>query len=615
MKKPFLERLKEGVIICDGAMGTLLDLKGYTDIPREIHNIKNPDIIKSIHIEYINSGAEIIETNTFQGNRARLSSYFLQDRIKEINFNAVKIAKEAAGKNIYVAGAVGPTGKILEPVGKLKRAEARDIFKEQIEYLLESGVDLLMLETFVSLNELDEAIDAAKSLIDDDIPIVAQKTFPEDGSILSGDFPIEVTRHLLEKKVDVIGANCTVGPQRMFSIIKSMYKEGIFLSAQPAAGIPTLLDSRSVYSASPGYLAIYARQLVEAGVTLIGACCGSTPDHIKAIADSVKDLKNKGHIIGSVEKNKVQIKSSEPKKESPILQIEKEVRFSNFYENIGKKLLISVELDIPRGMDMSSVLSGAEAMKRIGVDAVNITDGARARFRMNPFALSYEIQTRINIETMTHFTCRDRNMIGLQSDLLGAHTLGIKNILVITGDPTNVGDYPQARSVYDVDSIGLLKILSSMNNGEDIMGNSITGKTGFLLACAVNPVGSNLDKEIDKLEKKVESGAQIVFTQPIFEMETLENFLNKIHHIKIPIMLGILPLRSFKHAEFLHNEIPGLYIPHNIRKTIYQSKSQTQTGIDISREFLSQAKKFISGVYLMPPFQKYEVVSQIIQVL
>jgi homocysteine S-methyltransferase len=615
MKKLFLERLREGIIVCDGATGTLLDLMGYKEVPREIHNIKNPGIIKSIHLQYIAAGAEIIETNTFQGNRIRLSTYYLDDKIKEINLNAVKIAKDAAGNDIYVAGAVGPTGKILEPVGKLKRSEARDIFKEQIEYLLEGGVDLLMLETFVSLNELDEAIDAAKSLVDSKTPIVAQKTFPEDGSILAGDFPIEVTQHLLDKKVDVIGANCTVGPQRMFGIIKSMYKEGIILSAQPAAGIPTLLDGRSVYSASPGYLAVYAKQLVEAGVTLIGACCGSTPDHIKAIAEAVKDFKYKGHIIGTEEKPKIQIKTPSPEKERAYSYKEEERKFSDFYNNIGKKFLISVELDIPRGMNITSVLNGAESMKKTGVDAVNITDGARARFRMNPFALSYEIQTKIDIETITHFTCRDRNMIGLQSDLLGAHSLGIKNILAVTGDPTNVGDYPQATSVYDVDSVGLLKILSSMNSGKDIMGNSIIGRTNFLLACGVNPASGNLDKEIHKLEQKVESGARIAFTQPIFEMETLENFLNKIHHIKIPIMLGILPLRSFKHAEFLHNEVPGIYIPQSIRKIIYQSKFQAQTGIDLAKEFLSKARKHITGAYLMPPFQKYNIVSEIIKVL
>jgi methionine synthase / methylenetetrahydrofolate reductase(NADPH) len=610
MKKSFIERIHEGVIVCDGAMGTTLDLKGYNDLPREIYNLNDPEIIKSIHREFIEAGAEIIETNTYQGNRIRLNTYHLADKIKEININAVKIAREAAGDDVYVAGAVGPTGKILEPIGKLKRSEVRDVFKEQIEYLLEGGIDILMFETFVSLNELDEAIDAAKALAGNSIPIVAQKTFPEDGSVLSGDFPIEVTQHLIDKKVDVVGANCTVGPQRMFSLIKSMYKEGIILSAQPAAGIPTLLDGRSVYSASPGYLAVYAEQLIESGVTLIGACCGSTPAHIRAISRVVKEYKSRKPTAEIEQKSKTPIKITEIKDKYPL---EQKKEYSNFQKNIGKKLLLTAELDIPRGMDISSILAGAEYLKKMGLDAVNITDGARARFRMNPFALSAEVQNKVGIETITHFTCRDRNLIGLQSDLLGANLLGVKNILVVTGDPANVGDYPQATSVFDVDSIGLLQILNSMNSGNDVSGNTINGFTSFLLACGVNPVGNNLDKEIEKLKKKVEFGAQIAFTQPIFEIETLEKFLNKIEGINISIMLGILPLRSFKHAEFLHNEIPGIFIPQDIRKKMFQSKSQAAIGIDLAKEFLIQAKKLVSGLYFMPPFQKYNIVAELIK--
>ena len=613
MKKPFLERLKEGVIVCDGAMGTTLDLIGFTELPREILNIKEPGIIETIHREFIEAGAEIIETNTFQANRIRLSTYHLEDKTKELNEAAIRIAKKAAGDNVYVAGAIGPTGKIFEPIGKLKREEAKDVFKEQIEYMIAGGVDLLMFETFVSLNELDDAIDAAKEIIGNDLPIVAQKTFPEDGSILSGDFPLEVTRHLMDKKVDVIGANCTVGPQRMFSLIKSMYKEGVILSAQPAAGIPTLLDGRSVYSASPGYLAIYAKQLLEAGVTLIGACCGSTPDHIRAISKVVKEFKNK--IPEIKEESKPQVKIGGTKLKQVIRERHKEIKYSDFKNNIGKKFLITSELDVPRGMDMASVVKGAYYLKEIGLDAVNITDGARARFRMNPFALSYEVQSKVDIETITHFTCRDRNIIGLQSDLLGAYSLGVKNILAVTGDPANVGDYPLATSVFDTDSVGLLKMMSSMNEGIDIMNNGISGKTNFLLACGVNPVGASLNKEIEKLERKIDGGAEIAFTQPIYKIETLETFLNKIAHLKIPIMLGVLPLRSFKHAEFLHNEIPGIHIPQDIRKKIFQSEKQAETGVDLSKEFLLEAKKMVAGAYLMPPFQKYEVVAQLMEVL
>ena len=294
MKKPFLERLKDGAILCDGAMGTVLDLYEYDEKPHEIQNLKNPEIVERIHREYIEAGSEIIETNTFSANRFRLAEYHLEDKLEEINKKGVEIARKAAGDKVYVAGAIGPTGKLLEPIGKVKRREVRDAFKEQAEYLLKGGIDLIMLETFVSVQELDEAIEAVKSLTD--IPLVAQKAFAEDGAILSSSYPIEVIEHLIEKGVDIVGANCTVGPQRMFAIIRNVHKDGVILIAQPAAGIPTLQDGRSIYHTSPEYLATYARELVESGVTLIGACCGSTPAHIKAIAKAIKNVK-----VGKVE--------------------------------------------------------------------------------------------------------------------------------------------------------------------------------------------------------------------------------------------------------------------------------------------------------------------------
>jgi len=342
MKKPFRERITQGPILCDGAMGTVLDLYEYDEKPHEIQNLKNPDIVERIHREYIDAGSEIIETNTFSANRFRLAQYHLEDKLKEINLRGVEIARRAAGDDVYVAGAVGPIGKLLEPVGKIKREEARDAFKQQIEVLLEGGVDLIMLETFVSVQELDEAIAAVKELTK--LPLIAQKAFAEDGAILSGSYPIEVVEHIIEQGVDVVGANCTVGPQRMFGIIRSMHKDGIILSAQPAAGIPTLLDGRSIYHTTPEYLGTYAKELVEGGVTLVGGCCGSTPSHIAAMARAIKGLsvgrpapKAKPHVISISEKPRAS------------------VRFDNrssFAKNIGKKFMTAVELDIPRGLDM-----------------------------------------------------------------------------------------------------------------------------------------------------------------------------------------------------------------------------------------------------------------------
>jgi homocysteine S-methyltransferase len=587
-------------------MGTLLDLYEYEEKPHEIQNIKNPDIVERVHREYIEAGSEIIETNTFSANRFRLAQFHLEDRLQEINLRGVEIARSAAGKGVYVAGAVGPIGKLLEPVGKVKRQQARDAFREHVEVLLKGGIDLIMLETFVSVQELDEAIAAVKSLTD--LPLVAQKAFAEDGAILSGSYPVEVVEHIIGQGVDVVGANCTVGPQRMFGIIRNMYKDGIVLSAQPAAGIPTLLDGRSIYHTTPEYLGTYAKELVEAGVTLVGGCCGSTPAHIAAMKKALN-----GVSIGKP--------TSKPKARTVSITEQPRVstRFddrSNFARNIGKRFMTTVELDIPRGLDMSSVLEGARFCHQRGIDAINITDGARARLRMSPLAISTMIQREVGIEAMSHMASRDRNMIGLQADLLGAHAFGLRNILCITGDPTSIGDYPHATSVFDVDSIGLIRAVRSMNEGRDLLGNSIGQSTSFFIACAANPVADDMDKEIEKLEKKVEAGAQCIFTQPIYEMKTLEKFLKRIGHLRIFLMLGILPLRGTKHAEFLHNEVPGMTIPDDIRAAMRQAGEHgPAAGMEIAKSFLKEATHLVAGAYMMPPFQKYHIVDELLEVV
>jgi methionine synthase / methylenetetrahydrofolate reductase(NADPH) len=615
LKLDFRERLRKGPILCDGAMGTLLDLYDFGERPHEIQNLKNPKIVERIHREYIEAGAEIIETNTFSANRLRLAQFHLEDRIKDINRAAVEIARRAARDDVYVAGSVGPTGKLLEPIGKIKIAQARASFKEQIELLLEAGIDLLILETFVSLHELDEAITAAKELTT--IPIVAQKAFPEDGSILAGSFPLEVVEHLLDRGVDVIGANCTVGPQRMFSIIRTMYKDGVILSAQPAAGIPTLQDGRSVYHTTPEYLAAYAKELVQAGVTLIGACCGSTPAHIRAIRKTLDELAETQIPTVSIREAATPAtgRKSETKGEVSASEEFPDTR-SLFARNIGKKFLVTAELDVPRGLDMSSVLDGARYLHRHGVDAINLTDGARARLRISPIALSYLMQKEVGIEAMTHLTTRDRNIIGLQAELLGAHAMGLRNILCITGDPTTVGDYPHATSVFDVDSIGLIRAISAMNTGKDLMGNSIEQRTSFLIACAANPKADDMDREIKRLSKKIDAGADIIFTQPMYEMNTLEQFVKRVEQWKKPVMLGILPLRSYRHAEFLHNEIPGMTIPEPIRERLRGAGDKAAAaGVQLTKEFLSEARHLVAGAYLMPPFKKYDIVPQLLEAI
>lgn len=608
MKKSFRQRINDGVIVCDGAMGTLLDLYEYDELPHEIQNVKNPDIVERIHREYILAGSEIIETNTFSANRLRLAQFHLEEKLREINLRGVEIARRAAGEDVYVAGAVGPTGMLLEPIGKVRRSAARDAFKEQIEILLEGGIDLIMLETFVSLHELDEALAAAKELTD--IPIVAQKAFAEDGSILSGSFPIDVIQHMIDGGADVVGANCTVGPQRMFSIIRNIHKDGVILSAQPAAGIPTLLNGRSIYHTRPEYLGQYAKELVESGVTLVGACCGSTPAHIRAIADAVRGLK--------VGKPAPRIQSRERRVEAepePKYYVDAS-RWSRFARNVNKKFMTTVELDIPRGLDMSAVLEGAQFCYERKIDAVNITDGARARLRMSSIAISVQIQQRVGIEAMTHLATRDRNLIGMQAELLGAYALGLRNILCITGDPAGIGDYPHATSVFDVDSVGLIRAVRSMNQGADILGNTIGSPASFYIACAGNPCADDLDAEISKLERKVEAGANIIFTQPVFEMGTLETFLKRIDGLKTPVMLGIIPLRSYKHADFLHNEVPGMRIPEKFREVMRSAGADAaRVGIQLSADLLKEARSCVAGVYMMPPFQKYHVIDDLLSVI
>ena len=619
MKQDFRERLREGPILCDGAMGTVLDLYEYPDLPHDVQNLKNPDIVERVHREYIEAGAEIIQTNTFSANRFRLQQYHLEDRLEPINRIGVELARRAAADGVFVAGSVGPTGKLLEPLGKVRRSAARDAFREQIEILHRAGVDLLMLETFVSLGELDEAIDAAKDVTD--LPIVAQKTFPEDGAILSGSFPVEVVEHLMGKGVDVIGANCTVGPQRMFSIIKSMYTDRVALSAQPAAGIPTLLNGRSIYHASPEYLSQYARELLTAGVTVVGACCGSTPAHIRAIRQVLDEFRAEGwkKLKEETLQVHVQERSRTTKERTATVAAEAIEKgpiepASNFGKGLGKRFLVTVELDIPRGLNMESVLEGARFFREYGVDAINITDGARARLRMSPVAVSTLVQSHTGIETITHLATRDRNMLSLQSELMSAHALGLRNLLCVTGDPTSIGDYPQATSVFDIDSSGLIRAAKGMNEGRDLMGNAMEGRTSFVVACAANPKAEDMDVEIGKLAKKIEAGADVIFTQPIYEIGTLEELLRRIEGWKIPVMVGVLPLRGPKHAEFLHNEIPGMNIPEDLRHRFRTTREKPmELGIQIAVEFLRQAKAHVAGAYMMPPFKKYDVVSLVLE--
>jgi methionine synthase I (cobalamin-dependent)/5,10-methylenetetrahydrofolate reductase len=610
MKKTFLERIKKGVILCDGAMGTLLYARG---VPYERcfdeQNLSNPQLVQQIHLDYIKAGAEIIETNTFGANKIRLKAHGLEDKVKEINFRGAKLAREArdiSGEEVFVAGSMGPLGNPLATFGRIPPQETERLFEEQASALLEGGADLFIIETFFDLEEAILAVSAIKKICQ--LPLVAQMSFGEDGKTFMGNSPQKVALELEKLGVDVIGANCSVGPQKMLEVIYG-FKEvtQIFLSAQPNAGMPRFVDGKYIYFTSKEYFAEYAKKFVEAGVKIIGGCCGTTPDHIQAMAQAIEEMRSQ-----EVKETKIFFPVKEKIEEKE--KLEKPKTASPFASKLGKKFMVSVELDPPRGINANKILKSAQKLFESGVDGVNIADSPMARVRMSCLSVAYLIKTQIGMETVLHFTCRDRNLMGLQADLLGAHALGIQNILAVTGDPPSLGDYPQATAVYDVDSIGLVKIIQRLNQGMDWAGNSIGGPTSFCVGVAVNPAAYDLDKEFDRFERKVESGAKFAFTQPQYELKILEKFLNRTHHLKIPVFLGILPLHSFRHAEFLHHEVPGIHIPLEQRERMRKAGDKAQEeGIQMAKELLLQAKDLVSGVYLMPSFGKYDLILDVLE--
>jgi homocysteine S-methyltransferase len=605
MNPNFYQRLQRGPIVIDGSVEAVLRARGYDENPVEIYNLTNPLLVERIHSEFIEAGAGIIQSNTRRANALTLGAYKLKDKVYEINRKGVWLARTAALNRAYVAGVVGPIGKFLAPIGKLQPDEVREAFMTQIHALLDGNCDLLLLKSFIDMDELEIALDAAQH-ISRDIPIIAQRTFPEDAAVLATDFPRDVARRLNREGVVAIGSNGTVGPNRMLAIVRSLYGvTDAILSAQPDIGIPTLVDGNPVYNATLEYVANSARALVENGITIIGVDGGAMPEHVAAISK----------VIEGMEIGKPEIKPRK-KKEASEEDAAALAEPSPFQQKLGEKFLVTVELDIPRGLNMDEVFEGASYLKRHGIDAVNISDGARARLRMNSITISHLIEQRTGMECITHLACRDRNMVGLQSELLGAHMLGVRNILAVTGDPAHIGDYPYATSVYDVDAIGLIRALKRMNDGLDLMGNPVGARTSFMIACACNPVADDIEREVRRLERKVAEGAQVAFTQPVFEADALARFIERVEHIPIKIMLGIIPLRSGMHAEFLHHEVPGMKIPHGIQHRMRTASDGTAEGVAVAVEFLERTLEMrhkIAGIYVMPPRKKNDMIVEILE--
>jgi len=607
MKKSFEESLRDRIVLADGAMGTMLYAKGlFINTCFDELNLTRASLVQEIHEEYIESGAELIETNTFGSNRFKLGAFGLEDRVQAINEAGARIARKAAGKKAYVAGSIGPLGKPLRPLGKISPEQARDAFREQAEALRE-GVDLFVIETMPSIEEARIAVDAVRSV--SDLPIVAQVTFSDEGQTLMGESPEQVVERLSSARLAAIGCNCSIGPQPMLEVIERMRQltEGR-LSAMPNAGAPRLVDGRFIYLTSPEYMAEYAKRFIQTGVSLIGGCCGTTPQHIKAMAGAIRALRPVQYRIAEVPRVE--------REEKSLAEIPFAER-SRFANALGKKFVVSVEIDPPRGLDPARALEAARLLKVHGVHVINIADGPRASARMSPMVLATLIERNVGIETLLHYCCRDRNLLGMQADLIGAHAAGLRNVLIITGDPPKLGDYPSATAVFDVDSIGLVRIVKNLNRGLDLAGNAIGGTTSFAIGVGANPGATDLETEVRRLREKTAAGAEFVLTQPVYEARLLENFLELTRDSTLPVLVGILPLTSSKNAEFLHNEVPGMQIPQRVRDMMRDAPAGDRAralGIEIAREALRDCSRLhrVTGAYIMPPFGRHETALQVI---
>lgn len=609
---PILEKLQNSIVVCDGAMGTMLYAHGvFINRCFDELNITSPETVMDVHREYVAAGAEILETNTFGANYYRLKPHGLEDKVHLINKRGAENAREAGGSDIYIAGSIGPLGVQLAPLGKVTREVAKQAFRDQAEGLIDGGVDLFILETFTDVNQILVAIEAIKELCD--TPIVSQMTFDKDGTTPFGLSVETVVQKLRDIKADVIGTNCSVGPQPMLDVIERISKAGAkLISAQPNAGNPRVVEGRYLYMSTPEYHAEFARRFITAGANIVGGCCGTTPAHIKAIVNAVRAMQPHKTAVSM---------HVQPKREVQVAVIPLEEK-SALAARMQRKFVTSVEVVSPRGINPQAVLSGVKKLVGFGVDAINIPDGPRASARMSPMALAQLIERSIPVETILHYCCRDRNILGMQSDLLGAYTLGLRNILAITGDPPKLGDYPDATAVFDVDAIGLTRIIRSLNNGYDVAGNPIGSPTGWHIGVGANPGAVDIGLEIDRLHQKVEAGAEYILTQPIFDIDQLQHFFQKIESIKIPIMAGIMPLMSFRTIEFLNNEVPGVTVPQSIAGQMQKANDKEDAkklGIQIAQEAILQIKSMeqVRGVYLMPPFNKdkYEIAIQVLEVL
>jgi methionine synthase I (cobalamin-dependent)/5,10-methylenetetrahydrofolate reductase len=601
----FRDQLAHRVLVADGAMGTMLYSRGvFINRCFDELNVAQPDLVRQIHREYVKAGAEILETNTFGANRARLSAFGIAEKLVAINQAGVRIAREAAGDGpVYVAGAIGPLGVRIEPLGPTSFKEAREIFREQAAALIEGGADLLILETFGNLGELREAVMAAHEAGGGAIPIVAHVTIDDFGHLPGGADTESFTREMDSWPVDAIGLNCSVGPKATLETIELMMQYSTKpMSAMPNAGLPTRVEGRNIYLCSPEYMAQYARRLLWAGVRIIGGCCGTTPDHIKLIRSETRSLQP------AAKKLAVTVETPQAKVHAlaavPVAQKSK----------LGAKLaegkfVAFVEILPPRGVDAKLEIEGARRCAEAGIDCINVPDGPRASARMSAQVTCQLIQQHAGIEAVNHFCCRDRNILGIQSELLGAHAAGVRNLICITGDPPRMGLYPDATAVFDVDAIGLVNIANNLNHGLDIGGNPMGSQTAMLIGVGANPGALNMEEEIRRLDWKVEAGAEYIVTQPVFDLDLLEAFLKRMAHIRIPVICGIWPLTSYRNAEFMVNELRVPVPAHFMERMqrVDNAEKAREEGVHIAREMVVRVRGMVQGVQLSAPFGRYQM--------
>jgi homocysteine S-methyltransferase len=585
-------------------MGTELYARGVPfDQCFDELNLTAPDLVRSIHLDYIQSGAELIETNTFGANSFKLAGHNLADRLEEINRAGARIGREAvdiSGRTVFVAGSMGPIGRPVAPLGTVTPEEVRQAYTEQASALVAGGVDLLILETFTDLPELVEAVRGVREAAN--VPLIAQMTFTQEGKTLLGHGPREIVDALERLGVEVIGANCSVGPQGMLEVMAQMAAavKKARLSAMPNAGFPAYVGGRYMYVSTPEYMAEHGRRMVALGVRLLGGCCGTTPAHIATMRDALR---------APVADTSVGVGLH-----APVVEPEPMARPtspSSLAQKLGRSFVVTVEIDPPRGVQDRREMDACRRLRDAGVDAIDVADNPMARLRMSPWAMSSRIQSEVGLETILHFTTRDRNLVRLQSDLLAVHALGIRNILVLRGDPPQMGDYPTATAVSDVTPSGLVKLIKEFNRGRDVAGNSIGTPTAFSIGVALNLSAPDPDREARVLERKIAAGADFICTMPVYEPEALERFERISGRLSIPVLVGLLPLASHRHAEFLHNELPGLTIPDRIRTRLRDAADGREEGLRIAEDLIAALRRRAAGIYLIPSFGRYDGVIEL----